>query len=95
MSHIGRFMGARHHNQCKPVVKAFNARESIGGFISFWEGRKVKTAPNKMFTSNRRAVSCPRVEYELIHVGVLEWRFLSPMLSVMAGRLVESRISWI
>ena len=92
MSHIGRFMGARHHNQCKPVVKAFNARESIGGFISFWEGRKVKTAPNKMFTSNR--LLC-RVEYELIHVGVLEWSFVSPMLSVMAGRLVESRISWI
>lgn len=86
---IGRFTGSRHHNQFLPGVKVYNAILSVFGFLVFWEGRKVKKAPNRMFTANKRALSCKRTRFEFEVIGSIYWLFISPMLAIMAGR-VES-----
>ena len=76
-------------------MKVYNAMRSVLGFLVFWEGWKVKKKTNRMYTANKRALSCPQIRFELEVLGFIYWLFISPMLavrSVMAGHVdgVES-----
>ena len=84
---IGRFVGSRSHNQFKPGLMAYNARESLSGFLTFWEGRKTDKAPNQMFTSNKKALNCPRTLFEFEIISIVYSRFIQPMLLVISGHL--------
>jgi len=85
MQTVGRFVGSRHHNQLLPCARISNAVEGLIAFITSWERRKAKQKPNRMFSSNLRAMRCERTKFEWDVATYVYTLLVAPMLLCISG----------